>query len=186
MSSVPILCPRYCSSTYLVARGHWTSISTALASDASAATKTADQKALAELTLLLDPSLYTYIEDATEAKDAWDILIKIYEDAGAARKVMLLKQWMSLRSNECSSIAEYVNKSVALRAEVKSAGFEIDDNVAGSIVLCGLSDEYKPLIMSMEVKDSLTLDYVKTTLLQSVDFDGNEATALSAQKNKKN
>lgn len=171
---------------YLISRGHWDSITTKLAEDATPTVKLANRKALAEMTLLLEPTLYSYIEEIVEAKDAWDSLLKIFEDKGAARKVTLLKQWISLKSNDCSSIYEYVNKSVSLRAKVKTAGFEIAEEIAGSILLCGLSDDYKPLIMSMEVKEDLTLDYVKNTLLQSVDFDGGDsATALSAQKQNK-
>lgn len=169
---------------YLISRGHWDSITTKLAEDATPAVKLANRKALAEMTLLLEPTLYSYIEEIVEAKDAWDSLLKIFEDKGAARKATLLKQWISLKSNDCSSIYEYVNKSVSLRAKVKTAGFEIAEEIAGSILLCGLSE--KPLIMSMEVKEDLTLDHVKNTLLQSVDSDGGEsATALSAQKQNK-
>lgn len=172
--------------SYLIKQGHWGSISIKLASDASPTLKLADQKALAELTLLLEPCLYSYIEEIDEAKEAWESLLTIFEDKGAARKVTLLKQWISLKSSDCSSIYEYVNKSVALRAKVKTAGFEIQEEIAGSILLCGLSDDYKPLIMSMEVRENLTLDYVKNTLLQSVDFDGGEGvTVLSVKKQNK-
>ena len=74
-----------------------------------------------------------------------------------------------------------------MRGKVKTAGFDISDEVAGSIMLCGLSDEYKPLIMSIEAKDKkITLDYVKNLLLQSVDFEDSNECALSVQnKNKK-
>lgn len=80
---------------------------------------------------------------------------------------------------------EYVNKSVSLRAKVRTAGFDIDEDIAGSILLCGLSEEYKPLIMSMEAKDKLTLDYVKNLLLQSIGCEGASENALSAQNRKK-
>lgn len=170
---------------YLISKGHWTHITTELGEDATPKDKLADQKALAELTLLLDPGLYSHIDEYEEAKKAWDALKNVFEDKGALRKVSLFKQWISLQLGECSSMQEYVNKSVTLRNKVKSAGFEISEDIAGSILLCGLSEEYKPLIMSMEVKEKLTMDYVKNLLLQSIDFGENSESALSVQNKRK-
>lgn len=170
---------------YLISMGHWAQVSAELKTDATEADKEKNLKALAALTLLLEPSLYSHIEDIKEAKSAWDSLLEIYEDKGAARKVTLLKQWISLKSAECVSMSEYVNKSVALRAKIRTAGFDISEEIAGSILLCGLSDDYKPLIMSMETKDALTLDYVRTVLLQNIDFETNTESAMSANHNKK-
>lgn len=173
---------------YLISKGHWTQMTKELESDAPAVARTANSKALAELILLVEPCLYSYIEDLDEAKKAWDALLETYEDKGAVRKVTLLKQWISLKSTDCDSLHDYVNKSVSLRAKVKTAGFEINDEIAGSILLCGLSDDFKPLIMIMETKEKLTLDYVKTILLQNVDSATNdEGAAMSARfKNKRN
>lgn len=91
-----------------------------LTTAATVAEKAQNDKALAELILLLEPSLYSYVEEISEAKAAWDSLLEINEDKGAVRKVTLLKQWISLKSNECNSIHEYVNKCVALRAKVRT------------------------------------------------------------------
>lgn len=173
---------------YLRSRGHWSQVTTMLAPDAKDEVKTANEKALAELTLLIEPNLYSYIEEFEQAKPAWDALVATYEDKGAARKVTLLKQWITLHLESCSSLHDYVNKSVALRNRVKSAGFDINDEIAGSILLCGLTDEYKPVIMSMESKDKLTLDSVKTVLLQNIDesVDENAMNVYHKQANKNN
>lgn len=97
------------SRAYLTSKGHFKECIVKLADDATSIQKSANEKALAELTLLLDTSLYSYIEHATEAKEAWDALIKVFEDKGAVRKVSLLKQWISLKSDDCGSVHEYVN-----------------------------------------------------------------------------
>lgn len=174
---------------YLTAEGLYNNCTTTLTESADAKTKAADAKTLAKITLLLEPSLYSHLEGLNTAKEAWDALIGIYEDKGAARRVTLLKQWISLKSTDYGSIHEYVNKSIGLRSQVKTAGFEISEQIAGSILLCGLSDEYRPLILSLEAKDSesLTLDYVKNILLQSVDFNEqcSSESALSVKKGKK-
>lgn len=171
---------------YLTSKGFFSSCQIKLAADATAPQKTADEKALAELTLLLNSSLYSYIEDCKEAKDAWDALIKLFEDKGAVRKVSLLKQWISLKSDDCATIHDYVNKNVSIRAKIKNAGFNIDEEIAGCILLCGLSEQYNPLVMTMEAKDTITLDSVKNMLLQSIDANSVSETAMGVGKFKKN
>lgn len=168
---------------FLISKGVWASMSTDLKTGATATEITADQKALAELILLIDPSLYSYIEDIDEAKKAWDALMTIFQDTGALRRVWLLETWMSLKFSECSSMHDYVNKKVQLHSKVRTAGFKIDDDVAGSVLLCGLGEEYKPLIMSIAA-DKLTMDYVKNLLLQSIDYNEGES-AMYVKGNKK-
>lgn len=101
---------------YLTSEGLWSEMTKTLTTAATVAEKAQNDKALAELILLLEPSLYSYVEEISEAKAA----LEINEDKGAVRKVTLLKQWISLKSNECNSIHEYVNKCVALRAKVRT------------------------------------------------------------------
>ena len=147
--------------------------------------KRSNEKCLAELTLLMDSSVYTYIEDCKTAKEAWNALAKAFEDSGAVRKVTLLKQWITLKLSDFESMQDYVNECLILRSRVKSAGFEIDEKVAGSIMLCGLPDSFKSLVMGVEAKsDDITVDYVKNILLQEIDFRGGGETAM-AVKNRK-
>lgn len=49
-------------------------------------------------------------------------------------------------------------------------------------MLCGLSDDYKSLIMTLEGKGGITLDVVKNVLLQNIDYEGGSESALSVQK----
>lgn len=45
--------------------------------------KASNAKALAELTLMLDASVYTYIEGTKTVKEAWNALAKAFQDSGA-------------------------------------------------------------------------------------------------------
>lgn len=85
-----------------------------------------NEKTLAELTMLLDPSVYTYIESCKTACEAWDALVKAFEDSGVVKKIALLEQWIFLKLTDCESMQYYVNKCLVLRSKVKNAGFEID------------------------------------------------------------
>ncbi|XP_055307486.1 uncharacterized protein LOC129571695 [Sitodiplosis mosellana] len=167
---------------FLTTKELWACVTTDLSPSASATDKSKDQRALAEITSLLEPNLFSYIEEITEAKKAWDALESIFEDNGVLRKVFVLEQFVMLKLSDCESITDYVNKKIGLYAKVKK-GFKLDDEVSGEILLCGLGEAYRPLVMS--VRDKLSPDSVKTLLLQSVDFESASENALNAQNKKK-
>lgn len=82
---------------------------------------------------------------------------------------------------------DYVNKMAMLWTKAKNAGFTIGEDVIGSLMLGGLPAEYRPMVLGIENggKD-ITVDYVKTVLLQEVAFERNEPeNALAAYSKKK-
>lgn len=171
---------------HLISKGFFETIEEALTEASTGVQKKADKKALAELTLLVHPDVYTYLEEANTAKDGWDALQSAFEDKGIVRKVTLLKQWIGLKLDDCKSMQEYVSKCLVLKSQVKSAGFAIDDEVSASIMLCGLNDQYKPMVLSVETKgDKLTVDYVKNLLLQEIDGESTGESALMAKRKEK-
>lgn len=120
---------------HLITKGVFDHFLKALSDCADQKEKSGNQKALYELTLLIDSNIYSYLEGCEIAKDAWDMLVKTFEDKGTVRKVGLLKQWISLKLEECSSMQEYFSKCLALRAKVKAVGYNIHEHSAGSIWL---------------------------------------------------
>lgn len=87
---------------------------------------------------------------------------------------------------------EHVNEMLKLYAKVTTAGFNIDDKTAGSLLLAGLSAEYRPMILGIDNSGTaITVDYVKNLLLQNVMFETSDEQALAVKKkgkfgNKKN
>lgn len=53
--------------------------------------------AIQALNLTINASLYTYTENCSTAKEAWEALGKAFEDRGIGRRVELLKQLVSLK-----------------------------------------------------------------------------------------
>lgn len=171
--------------SYLVIKGFWSCISKE-PTESKTDEMEKDLKALSELTLLLDESIYSYISNAVTAKQAWSNLEKSFEDSGLSRKVDLLKLLVKLSLEDCDSVEEYVSQMVSTCLKVGKAGLKIDDEILASLMLAGLPDEYKPLVMAIENSSTkLTSDAVKTLLLQETRFKTyNNASGGSAYLSK--
>jgi len=169
--------------SYLVIKGLWKFVETTLTSTATEADKESDLKARSELILLIEPDNYTYIAGKKTAKDCWDALHEAFEDTGTTRKVALLQQLVSQKLEQHDCMESYVNKTLLLSIKVKKVGFNLDDEILGSLLLGGLSSDYRPMIMGLENSGKkLTIDYVKNILLQEVE--DNHAERALVVKNK--
>ncbi|XP_059226994.1 uncharacterized protein LOC131998560 [Stomoxys calcitrans] len=132
----------------------------------------ANELALAEITLMIEPTNFAHIAKAKTAKEAWDSLVRAYEDTGLTRKVELLKQLVQLKLGDFSSMQEYVNAMILTSIKVNNAGLNINDEVTASLMLAGLPEEFQSLVMAVEnSKTQLTVDSVKNLLLQDAKFD---------------
>lgn len=107
-----------------------------------------DAKARSEITLLLDPSLY--VAKAATAKDAWDGLVKAFQDSGSDLNIFTLKKFVTTKTSDFKSLKEYVNEMMKLWRRVQSAGYDIDEKTAGSLMLAGLPIEYRPMILGSD------------------------------------
>lgn len=145
--------------SYLTINGYWSCIKATVSEAASSDVVEKHEKALSELTLLIEPTLYSYIDGKTTIKDAWEALTGAFDDSGTCRKVFLLQQWINTKLSECNGMEEYVNKMTTSWARLKSLGFKIDEEVGASILLAGLPNEYKPMILGIEKSsEKLTMD----------------------------
>lgn len=172
--------------SYLTINGYWSCTTSTISSGSSADIVEKHAKALSELTLMLDPSIYSYIEGKESMKEAWEAIASAFSDSGTSRKVFLLQQWIGTKLNECSSMEEYVNKMTTSWARVKAVGFKIDEVVGASVMLAGLPSEYRPLILGIENnEDKLKMDTIKNLLLQGSIMEENpSSSAFLTQKNK--
>ena len=87
-----------------------------------------DERALAEITLMIDPENYGHIAAAKSAKEAWDALMSAYEDKGLTRKVGLLKQLVNIKLQNHSSVQEYIKELIMFALKVRNARLNIDDS----------------------------------------------------------
>lgn len=128
-----------------------------------------DVKAKSKLILLIDPIIYVHIQEANTAKEVWDNLSRAFEDSGLTRKVGLLKDLINTTLESSSSIEDYVNKIMSSAHRLRNIGFQVDEEWLGTLMLAGLPDIYKPMIMAIESSGvQICADFIKTKLLQEV------------------
>lgn len=145
--------------------------------DTSAVDAKKDVKAKSKIVLLVEPINYVHIESATSAREMWINLQKAFEDSGLTRKVGLLKDLINTSLDSCVSIEEYVNKIMTTAHKLRNIGFKVDDEWLGTLMLAGLPETYKPMIMGLESSGiKISSDFIKTKLLQEVKVS--ESTAF--------
>lgn len=138
------------------------------------ATKKADgeMRAKAKLTLMVEPINYSHLQSAKTASEIWKNLETAFNDSGLMRRVGLLRTLINTRLENCASIEEFVNTVTTTAHKLKGTGMTVDDEWIGTVLLAGLGDEYRPMIMAIESSgNKISSDFVKTKLLQDVHCD---------------
>ncbi|GBP46785.1 Retrovirus-related Pol polyprotein from transposon TNT 1-94 [Eumeta japonica] len=145
-----------------------------------------DVKAKSKIILLVDPINYVHVQDASSAKEVWEKLCKAFDDSGLTRRVGLLRDLITTTLENCQSIEEYVNKIMTTAHKLRNIGFKVDDEWLGTLLLAGLPDEYKPMIMAIESSGvAITADSIKTKLLQEVKNRDPSVFFVNKSKNNK-
>lgn len=116
-----------------------------------------DEKSLKKakniLSLSVESSIFVHIQNAKTASEIWKTFKRLYEDKGLSRKIGLLRHLISVRLDDCSSMQDYVDKIVSTSNKLTGIGFNISDEWIGAILLAGLTEEYRPLIMGIEASN---------------------------------
>lgn len=140
---------------------------------------------------MIEPTLYSYIKDSNSAKQVWDGICQAFDDSGNVRKVTIMQELTSVKLTNFSNTEKYINEILLHWNKSKIAGFKPIEQVIASLMLSGLPEEYRPMIFGIENSaKELTVDYVKTVLLQRIkdlilkrneDEDGYYGKALAAK-----
>lgn len=142
-------------------------------------------KAKSKIVLLIEPINYVHVQSATTAKEAWESLNRAFEDNGLTRRVGLLRTLITTRLDDSNSVEEYVNKIVSTAHKLSSVGLKVSEEWIGTILLAGLPEEYKPMIMGIESSGvAVTGDSIKTKLLQDVKSNTKQVAMYSGFKKK--
>ncbi|KAG6451043.1 hypothetical protein O3G_MSEX006910 [Manduca sexta] len=142
-----------------------------------------DIKARKKIILSVDPTNYVHIQEACTAKEVWDKLSSAFDDSGLTRRVGLLRDLCNTSLTGCQNVEEYVSKIINTAHKLRNIGFKVDDEWLGSLLLSGLPESYKPMIIAIESSGmKITSDSVKAKLLQDVRQTDNESSAFAVNK----
>lgn len=143
-------------------------------------------QARAELIMLVDKCVYPHIRECKNAKEIWDTLNQVFADSGLVRRVSLIQRFCSAKLNNFASVDGYVNDILTSAHKLRSAGLKLDEEWVGSMMLAGLPEEYKPMIMGIQSSGmKITGDSIKLKLLQDVRIQNDENLALNSRQKQK-
>lgn len=129
---------------------------------------TKNVKAKSSLVLSCDKCVYTHIATADTALKVWESLRKTFSDSGIGRKFRLVKAGVTTRLETCDSMETYVNTIITGWQGMAELGYALEDDLIALFLLCGLPEEYEPMIMALDnIKgEKLKSEEVKAKLLQ--------------------
>lgn len=138
-----------------------------------------DAKTKAKLIMTIDPSLYVHVKNATSSKELWEKLKQLFDDNGFSRRISLLRNLISIRRENCSSMTSYVTQIIDTAQKLSGTGFEINDQWTGSLLLAGLPDRFSPMVLALEHSGiPITADSIKTKLLD-MDLASHDESEVS-------
>jgi hypothetical protein len=121
-----------------------------------------DVRTLSKIGLLVQLQCLIYLEDAETTMDAWNALQSAYEDKGVNRRCMLLGKLFDVKLKNFNNIENYVTQVLKIAQEIVSTGKALDDDLIVTLLLRGLTPEYKPMRLALENSGvELTTDYIK-------------------------
>ncbi|CAB0000865.1 unnamed protein product, partial [Nesidiocoris tenuis] len=132
-----------------------------------------EEKALSKINLSVDKCVYPHVESAETAKIAWERLQEAFDGVGLFTSLSLLRRLCTLRLDAFNSTEEYVNEAMSVSTKLQDIREPVPDKFLAAVVLQGLPDSYKPMIMALQNSGALvTFDLVKSTLLQDKSWKG--------------
>lgn len=145
------------------------------------------KKAKNVLSLCVDSSIFVHIQSAESANEIWQTFQRLYEDKGLTRKIGLLRALISVRLDECSGMQEYVDQIVNTSNKLANIGFAITDEWKSAILLAGLTEDYRPLVLGIESSGTaLTGDNIISKLIDSQSGRDKDNAFFSKGKRKSN
>jgi len=124
------------------------------------------RKALATIALALSAAEKEHIIDCTAPKAAWDVLEKLYEGKGRNRKFMLLQELFRMSMEANGNMDLYLRAGREKMSELSTVGLKLEDDIKLAIILNGLPERYRYLVVSLEKQEKIDFDELAARLLE--------------------
>jgi transposase InsO family protein len=167
---------------YLIHEDLWDCIQEAKPGEPKVTDDRKQQKTLAKICLMVQPSSFSHVRNAETGYKAWNNLRIAYEDRGLCRRLGLLRTLFGLKLEQFSDMEAYLLKITDLDQQLRDINAPLDDDFLSVLMLSGLPPNYDPLIMALENSNiKLCSETVKSKLLQENlrrDIDKSEESAM--------
>ena len=152
---------------YLMKKGLWGVISAQGESEGTqtrASTlhnKERDEQALGVIITSLDDAYIHYIDDASSAKEAWDILEKMFGAKGKHSRIGLKMELYKIILLEQEAISSLINRLKSIITQLAYIQVKVDEEDKVAILLSALPDDYSQLVTVLKEKEPVpTLEEV--------------------------
>jgi hypothetical protein len=141
--------------------------------------KRGDRKALSLVRSRVAQEYLPYIQSATHAKGAWDVLSTLHATSLGAKKSLLEDQLTDLTKD----IAAYYGRAQKLRLQLIATGEACSDDRLIRAILRGLPGEFSNVREVLMYQTALTMDRVLTHLQVAEEriYSVEKVTALKAR-----
>lgn len=177
----------FAARNYLIYKGYEKCLKTVVEKDVAVTVeKYADKlnSCKAVLCLCVDKSLYVHIKSCGTALDIWQKFQSMFEDKVLSRKIGLLKTLINVRLEDSDCMQSYVDKIMTCSNKLNDIGFTISDEWQSAILLAGLTELYRPLIMGIEAANiELTANSVISKLIEAQPNEKEKGKAFHVKKN---
>jgi hypothetical protein len=147
-----------------------------------AANRERETRGLSKIRLLVQPQCLVHLEGVETTMDAWNAWQSAYEDKGVNRRCILLGKLFDVKLKNFNNMENYVTQVLKTAQEIASTGKALDDDLIATLLLRGLTPEYKPMSLALENSGvELTTDYIKIKLLQE-GYNPNPKASYSSEK----
>src|SRR5271154_622178 len=144
------------------------------------------RKALATIALAVSAAEKEHIIECITPKAAWDILEKLYEGKGRNHKFMLLQELFRM-SMEGGTMDAYLRAVMEKMSELSTVGLKLEDDIKLAIILNGLLERYRYLVVSLEKEEKIDFDELTARLLEEeLKINPPTMTTVHALMSKKN
>ena len=144
---------------------------------------TNNRKVLAWIILSVKPAEKEYIRDCATAKEAWEVLEKMYSGKRTHRLLSKLKELTKLELGN-DSMPEYLRAMRQTISELSVLGLKLDELAMKAFILAGLPEDYRILVTSLESQiEEIQVDDLTARLLEEYskygDLGNNPTSGMS-------
>jgi hypothetical protein len=155
-----------------------------------------NDKALANIKLLVEDGPLLQIQHITSAKEAWESLKNLYSPKGFTSEFLICREFFNTTLDKHSSMEEYLNKVKQLSDQLKAKQLELPKQVIIAWVLNSLTDNYEGFVSNVTQSlrnnaESFTIETLFSNLLDeskrqdNKDYNNNTQILHTQYKGKK-